>query len=446
MMESIAAFLEWGYQSYLWWSPPVHEAATHLYNTLFFPMLFFSSLFYIVAFSGIFGPSASGRISRIRKWPRVTVQIPTLNEVVALRCARKCLEFDYPRDRYEVLIGDDSDDPEVSGRIDEFARKHSRVKVTRRGSSEGFKAGNLNNMLSHSRGEIIVTFDSDFIPPTDFLKKVIPPFVKDQNLGFAQAKWVYVNMYQNIVSRFASSILMVYQNLLAAINSRAGVPLLFGSGQAVRKSALERLGGWKEGSVTEDVEFSIKAIKAGYTSRYISEVSVPGEVPFTFRGFFRQQKRWAYGNASTFMDYKRWILFGRELRIHQRLAMTMTLLGYVASPFLVMFMFFGILSFMTGEPSAINISRFMGTTAWTVAVNSGFMAATLAALLRERKVRMLFHVTIGAFTVGLYTAFGVSSGFLKAVTGRKIDWYMIRKIGNEDPGSPLKTATHGKVY
>jgi cellulose synthase/poly-beta-1,6-N-acetylglucosamine synthase-like glycosyltransferase len=431
-MDAITGFLEWGYETYMIWSPPVHEVSMYLYGVLFLPMLFFSSLFFMIAFSGLFSSPRTLLPARVARWPRVTIQIPTLNEIVAIRCARKCLELDYPKGRYEIIIGDDSSDPAISREIDSFARKHpGRVMVTRRGSSQGFKAGNLNHMLRHSRGEIIVTFDSDFMPPRDFLRRVIPPFVKNKRLAFAQTKWRYINIKQNIVSRFAATILMVYQNLLASINSHAGVPLLFGSGQAVRKETLVRLGGWKEGSVTEDVEFSVKALKAGYMSRYISEVAVPGEVPFTFRGFFRQQKRWAYGNASTFMSYKRWILFGRNLKFFQRFAITLTLLGYVASPFLVVFMFFGTLGFMTGEPSAINVSRFLGTTGWTVAVNSGFMAAALVALLKEKKTRMLFHVLAGAFTVGLYTAFGVTSGFLRAVTGRRMEWYMIRKAGNE---------------
>ncbi len=432
MLEAINWLMEGGYQFYLVWSPPVHEVSLYLYNTLFFPMLFFSSLFYILAFSGLFTGSRPFRAPRISQWPRVTVQIPTLNEIVALRCARKCLEFDYPRKSYEIIIGDDSDNVQVSRAINAFAKKHSdMVRVTRRKNREGFKAGNLNHMLKYSRGEIIVTFDSDFVPPRDFLRRAVPPFVRDRKLGYLQTKWKYMNMEQNMVTSFASAVLMVYHNLLAAINSRAGVPLLFGSGQAVRKSMIIKLGGWQEGSLTEDVEFSLRALRAGYRSVYLSDFTVSSEVPFTFKGFFRQQKKWAYGNARAFLDYKKWILFGKNLNIIQRISLTFTTVGYLASPFLILFMFSGTLSFMTGEPAAINISRFLSTTGWIMVVNSGFLVATIAALLKEKRVRMLFHVLAGAFTVGLYTSFGVTSGFLRALTGRRMEWYMIRKAGNE---------------
>jgi cellulose synthase/poly-beta-1,6-N-acetylglucosamine synthase-like glycosyltransferase len=437
MLEAIAGLVDAGYQFYLVWSPPVHEISLYLYNVLFFPILFFSSLFYILAFSGLFTNPRPLRAPRISRWPRVTIQIPTLNEIVALRCARKCLSLDYPRGRYEIIIGDDSDSPEVSRAIDGFARKHpGRLRVTRRRVKQGFKAGNLNHMLKCSSGEIIVTFDSDFIPPRDFLRKVVPPFVRDRKMGCVQAKWKYLNMEQNMVSRFASTILMVYHNLIACINSRAGVSLLFGSGQAIRKDLLTELGGWQEGSLTEDVEFSLRTLKAGYRTRYLSSFEIPGEVPFTARGFFRQQKKWAYGNARAFLDHKRWILFGRGLNPIQRSAITITTLGYVFSPILVLFMLMGAISFMTGEPATIDVARFLNTTGWIMLVNSGFMAAAMAALLKEKKTRMILHALAGAVTVGLYISFGVTSGFLRALAGRRVDWYMIRKAGNEPAAKP----------
>lgn len=439
MLEAIQWLLEAGHEFYLVWHPPVHEVSIYLYNAIFFPVLFFSSLFYILAFSGMFSNPRPPRPVKISQWPRVSVQIPTLNEIVALRCARKCLKFDYPKDRYEIIIGDDSDNMAVSMKIDEFSKKHQDlVKVTRRENREGFKAGNLNNMLMHSSGDIVVIFDSDFIPPRNFLRKAIPPFVRDKKLGYVQAKWRYINMEQNIVTRFASAVLMLYHNLLAAINSRARVPLLFGSGQAVRKELLLKLGKWQEGSLTEDVEFSLRALKAGYRSVYLSDLQVSGEVPFTKKGFFRQQKKWAYGNARAFLDHKRWILFGRGLNPLQRAVITFTTLGYIASPFLVLFMFLGVTSFMTGDPAAINWSRFLSTTGFTMLVNSGFVVATLAALSKERRVRMFFHILAGSLTVGLYTSFGVTLGFLQAITGRRMDWYMIRKAGNETEKSELR--------
>src|SRR3989338_5918095 len=112
--------------------------------------------------------------------PFVTVQIPTFNELAAVRCAKHCLDFDYPKDRYEILIGDDSNDPEVSGKLKEFAGDNPRVRIIKRPSNIGFKPGNLNSMLKHSKGEFLVIFDSDFVPQADFLKKIMHPFMMDK--------------------------------------------------------------------------------------------------------------------------------------------------------------------------------------------------------------------------------------------------------------------------
>jgi cellulose synthase/poly-beta-1,6-N-acetylglucosamine synthase-like glycosyltransferase len=273
-------------------------------------MIFFSVLFYLLALSGIFLKPGRKKTTKNHEWPLVTVQIPTFNEPVAIRCAKKCLEFDYPKEKLEIIIGDDSNDEKVSRLIDDFAKEHpDMIKVTRRGSNVGFKAGNLNHMLKYSNGEIIVIFDSDFVPPKNFLKKVVPPFLEDEKVGCVQVKWKYMNMKQNRVSKLASAALAVYHHILAVINNNNGVSLLFGSGQAVRKDLLIKLGGWQEGSLTEDVEFSLRILREGYKTVYLPDFRVSGEVPFTIKGFFKQQRRWAYGNAKAFLQHIKWILF-----------------------------------------------------------------------------------------------------------------------------------------
>ncbi|HDD72727.1 MAG TPA: glycosyltransferase, partial [Candidatus Aenigmarchaeota archaeon] len=142
----------------------IHELSLSFYGVILIPMILFSIIFYLLALYGIF----SGKDKKQRRFsvkgeqlPFVTIQIPTRNEPVALRCAERCLRFDYPKDRFEIIIGDDSDNPEVSRMIDRFAAKHPQIRVTRRGSNKGFKAGNLNYMLKYSKGDIIVVFDSD---------------------------------------------------------------------------------------------------------------------------------------------------------------------------------------------------------------------------------------------------------------------------------------------
>jgi cellulose synthase/poly-beta-1,6-N-acetylglucosamine synthase-like glycosyltransferase len=410
----------------------IHTFSLSTYQILALPVIFFSVLFYLLAITGIFLKPKRGRIFKASKWPFVTIQIPTFNEPVALRCARKCLELDYPKEKLEIIIGDDSNDKKVSRLIDTFARKHKQVKVTRRGSNIGFKAGNLNHMLKYSNGEIIVIFDSDFVPPKNFLKKVIPIFLKDKKVGCVQAKWDYINIQENLISKLASTTLAVYHHILAVINHNHKVPLLFGSAQAIRKDLLVKLGGWQEGSLTEDVEFSLRVLENGYKIVYLPDVKVPGEVPFTLKGFLKQQRRWAYGNAKAFLQHAKWILFNGKLSFIQRSTLTLTLLGYVSAPLLVLFTFFGIVSFMTGEPAPINLAKFFNTTITTFIATAGFLAAGLVGLWKEGKLNMFFSVMISSITVGIIVSVGVTQGLINALLGKKMNWSMIRKKGNEN--------------
>ena len=409
----------------------VHETSLMIYNLMIIPMAFFSVLFYLLAMSAIRDPGTGSFLTRVKEWPSVTVQIPTYNEPVAIRCAKKCLEFDYPKGKMDILIGDDSTDPEVSRMLDDFARGKKNVRIVRRGSNEGFKAGNLNRMLSHSRGDIIVVFDSDFAPESDFLKRVIPEFVKDRKVGCVQAKWGYMNLNQNRVSKLASATLMVYHKLLAPINNRLGVSLLFGTGQAVRKDLLLKMGGWQEGSLTEDVEFSLRSLKAGYRTVYLSDYEDQGEVPFTITGLAKQQKKWAYGNARAFMQHTKWILFGGDFSLKLKAALVFTLTGYVSAPVLVLFTLLGMISFFSGMPEPINVIKFTGQTAQIVLISSGFLAAMLAALKKENSIRMGLSVFGASLTIGFIVSINVFEGIIKAVTGRGMNWYMIRKVGNE---------------
>ncbi|RKX33679.1 MAG: hypothetical protein DRP64_20730, partial [Verrucomicrobia bacterium] len=130
-------------------------------------------------------------------YPTVTVQIPTYNELAALNCAKCCLDFDYPAEKIQILIGDDSNKPEISTKIDAFAAANPRIEISRRGDNTGFKPGNLNVMLPKSMGDYLLILDSDFLPKEDFLKRLVVPVIKDPSLAGVQAAWKIINVHDN---------------------------------------------------------------------------------------------------------------------------------------------------------------------------------------------------------------------------------------------------------
>ncbi|HLC67286.1 MAG TPA: glycosyltransferase [archaeon] len=418
----------------------IHNMSTSMFHLLVLPVAVFSAFFYFFGFVGLMQRRKTAKTAKAGKLPKVTIQIPTFNEPVAIRCAEHCLSMDYPENKYEILIGDDSSNKNVSSMLDQFASKHKgRIKIVRRASNAGFKAGNLNNMTRHSTGDIIIVFDSDFIAPKDFLKRIVQPFA-DKKVACVQSKWSYLNIDQSPTSKFASTVLMVYHNILAKLNNNAGVPLLFGSGEAVKKDILVKLGGWQEGSVTEDVEFSVRALENGYRSIYLDDLCVAGEVPYNVRALRTQQRRWAYGNAKAFIEHRKSILLGK-FSLKQKALMTLTMLGYVSSFFLVAFMFFGAVSFMTGDPAAINVPRLVVETSINFLIASGFTFAGIVALWRENKMSHALVVFFSALSIGIIVSLSVCNGVFKAILGRPMYWIVIVKKGNVD----FRPSTYGIV-
>jgi cellulose synthase/poly-beta-1,6-N-acetylglucosamine synthase-like glycosyltransferase len=422
--------------------PALHVISTPVFDVSLVLTAVFSVFFYLIAIDGIVkGRGQARAFPKLSRLPKVTIQIPTYNEPVAIRCAKQCLKMDYPKGLFNIIIGDDSNKPEISEMIDRFAAKHrGRVSVTRRGLNVGFKAGNLNHMLKHGKnGEIIVLFDSDFVPPRNFLRKVVEPFA-DEKVAFVQARWQFLNPAQNMVSTLASSILYMYHHLVMTSFNNNGFSLLCGSAEAVRKSTLKKLGGWEAGSLTEDTEYSLRCLEKGYRSVYLHDLEAKGEVPFSVKGFKRQQMRWAYGTTSAYMKHARALLTSRLFNCRQKLFMSFVLFGYLTSPLLAVLFISGIISFFSNPTAPIDIMRFSFETGRNMLVISGFLFAGMVAMHREGMLlREAPKLIFSSLTAGIYTSFFVAKAFFKAVAGRPMTWYLIQKSGNEKFFSAART-------
>lgn len=364
--------------------------------------------------------------------PFVTVQIPTKNELAAIRCAERCLEFDYPKDRYEILIGDDSENADVSRQVDEFAKKHSGVKVFRRAANEGgYKAGNLNNLLRHSKGEFLVLFDSDFTPGPDFLRRVIAPMVHDSRIGGVQARWKFINAGQNPVSVLGATIVAsVHQVALPFVNRRRRLSILCGSAEAVRKDVLVKLGGWQHGSLTEDIEYSLRLLKNNYRIQYLPSLECGSEVPYKPRDLYRQQMRWAYGVISAAKGHFNIFTSGR-LGLEERLLVGYVFSGYLFSSALFAALLSGVFSIITHQPEPVNFSLFFLETGRNVLITSGLLATGAYAISKSAGWRKIGTMIVSSLTYGLVVTYYVNIGIFKAIFGRSMEWFLLSKQGNQ---------------
>src|SRR3989304_706259 len=222
-----------------------------LYNAFLLPIIFFSVLYYLLAITSIFVKPSNYKFPNVKdsQLPKVTIQIPVFNDPVAVRCIKKCLAFNYPKDKYHILVADDSNDGITNKILQEFVKGKENVKIVNRSSRTGFKPGALNNILRYTKGDIIVIFDSDFVPKKDFLRKLVTPFLQDKEIAVVQSRMGFVNYGHNIISQFAGVLLMIYHHCVMPITSRTNSVFFCGTGGAIRKDVLLSVGGWNEKSV-----------------------------------------------------------------------------------------------------------------------------------------------------------------------------------------------------
>lgn len=364
--------------------------------------------------------------------PSVSVQIPTFNELVAIRCAQSCLHFDYPKDKYEIIIGDDSSDPEISKQLKEFAEQNG-IKLVKRASNIGYKPGNLNNMLKHSKGEILVIFDSDFVPPQDFLKKIVQPFINDKNVAGVQARWNFINPHQNMISVLGATIVTTYHHIaMPFVHDRRKMVFLCGSAEAVRKETLIKLGRWEEGNLTEDIEFSLRLLENGYKITYLEDLECDGEVPYTLKDLYRQQMRWAYGVIYSWKNHFKPITKSKYLNLADKFYMqSIFLSGYLISVLLAGLFITGTLSFITHAPEPIKWGEFAYKLLRNVLLTSGLLFASIVALKKSNKTKLTLPMIASSFSYGLVVTYYVNVGIFKAIAKTPMEWYMLSKQGNK---------------
>ncbi len=236
-------------------------------------------------------------------FPPVTIQLPLYNErFVAARLIESAAHLQWPKDKLEIQVLDDSTD-DTMGIVDETARRLAlegvNIRVFRRGRRKGFKAGALQEGMAHAAGKFIAIFDADFLPQPGFLVKTIPSF-SNPKVGMVQARWTFLNAEASWLTGVQSLLLGPHFGIEHRV--RCGRNLFFnfnGTAGIWRRSAIESAGGWKSDTVTEDLDLSYRAQLCGWKFLYRDDIAVPSELPITLAAFRSQQQRWAKGSIQT---------------------------------------------------------------------------------------------------------------------------------------------------
>lgn len=230
--------------------------------------------------------------------PPVSVLLPICNEsAVVERLIDAVCRLRYPKDALEILVLDDSSDLTsriAQAKVAHYAALGMNIRLVRRNSRQGYKAGNLINGIRESSADFFAVFDADFIPPVEFLLKTMPCF-KDPRLGFLQTGIDYENRDVSFLTRFQALEMGHQQYVTVGLSEDGDMASLSGSSCVWRKACIEAVGGWSSETVTEDVDLGYRAQFGDWKYAYLRDVVSLSVLPETVSAFRVQRERWGRG-------------------------------------------------------------------------------------------------------------------------------------------------------
>jgi cellulose synthase/poly-beta-1,6-N-acetylglucosamine synthase-like glycosyltransferase len=264
--------------------------------------------------------------------PFVTVQLPMYNEMyVAERIIDYVAAQEYPKDKFEIQVLDDSTDDTVhivAAKVAELKAQGFDIVHMHRVNRQGYKAGALQEAMPQVKGEFITIFDADFTPRPDFLRTTMSYF-EDPKVGIVQTRWEHINADHSFLTKMQALQLNVhftveqagrsYGNLLLQFNGTAGV---------WRKKVINEAGGWQSDTLTEDLDLSFRAQIMGYKIQYLEKLESPAELPVEMNGLKGQQFRWNKGGAQNARKLLKLVWGTDKLNYIQKFHATSQLLAY----------------------------------------------------------------------------------------------------------------------
>ncbi|WP_298900538.1 cellulose synthase family protein [uncultured Psychroserpens sp.] len=243
-------------------------------------------------------------LSNPNEVPLVTIQLPVYNEMYVMeRLLDNIALIDYPKDKLEIQVLDDSTDETVKStraQIEKLKTTGLDIKHITRTDRTGFKAGALKEGLEIAKGEFIAIFDADFLPKKNWLKRTIPYF-KEPEIGVVQTRWGHINRDYSILTKIQAFALDAHFTLEQVGRNSKGHFINFnGTAGVWRKACIIDAGNWEGDTLTEDLDLSYRAQLKNWKFKYLEDVETPAELPVVISAARSQQFRWNKGGAENF--------------------------------------------------------------------------------------------------------------------------------------------------
>lgn len=241
--------------------------------------------------------------ARFEDLPVVTIQLPMYNEqFVARRIIEQTCNIDYPKEKLQIQVLDDSTDDTVqiaSAAVAEMKAQGFDIDYIHRTNREGFKAGALCEGLKSAKGEFVAIFDADFMPPANIIHDSVHYFT-DPQVGMVQARWDHINREHSLLTKTQAILLDGHFVIEHGARNRSGRFMSFnGTAGMWRRSTIADAGGWQHDTLTEDLDLSYRAQLKGWKFLFLPELVSPAELPPEMNAFKAQQHRWTKGGAQT---------------------------------------------------------------------------------------------------------------------------------------------------
>ena len=381
-----------------------------------------------------FVPEPAGRYAEA-DLPVITVQLPLFNELYVVdRLLKAVTAIDYPREKLEIQVLDDSTDETArvaEAVVAKYAEQGFDIHYIHRQDRTGFKAGALENGNKTAKGELLAIFDADFVPKPDCLRKLVD-FFTDSMVGCAQMRWSHINGKYNLLTRLQTIMLDGHFVVEQTTRNRTGGFFNFnGTAGIWRRRAIEMSGGWQHDTLTEDTDLSFRAQLMGWKFVYLLDEEAPAEIPVEINAFKAQQRRWAKGVMQVGLKlYPRIWLAPLPLRV--KLEMFFRLTGNISYPLMIVasFLQFPLLLVRYNQPfyhlmvldlpllffSSISVVLFYGSAVW---------------YLDEKRAPRLLHLPL-VMGLGIGLAFSNARAVLEALLGVKSEFVRTPKYRVEE--------------
>lgn len=240
--------------------------------------------------------------------PYVTIQLPLYNEKYVTERLLHCIsKLEYPKDKLEIQVLDDSTDDSVAVTqqiIQTIAAKGIDICHIRRTNRIGFKAGALKAGMEVAKGDFIAVFDADFVPQTDWLLQTMPYF-KEASTGVVQTRWGHLNRDYSVLTKIQAFALDAHFTIeQVGRNSQQHFINFNGTAGVWRKQCIIDAGNWESDTLTEDLDLSYRAQLKKWKFTYLEHIVTPAELPAIISATRSQQFRWNKGGAENLIKMK----------------------------------------------------------------------------------------------------------------------------------------------